>query len=50
MVFDRIYRKALPHEQALAELERMAGIQFDPECVRVFCELQRKAMAPAAKA
>jgi putative two-component system response regulator len=49
MVFDRVYRKALPHEQALRELERMGGSQFDPECVRVFCELQRKSMAGSAK-
>ena len=42
MVYDRVYRKALPHEQALAEIERNAGIQFDPDCVRVFCDLERK--------
>ncbi len=42
MVFDRIYRKALPHDQALREIEHKAGTQFDPECVRIFCDLQRK--------
>jgi putative two-component system response regulator len=47
MVFDRVYRKALPPAQALAELERAAGTQFDPECVRVFCDLQRKAIGRA---
>lgn len=50
MVFDRIYRKALSHEVALAEIEKNAGIQFDPECVRVFCELERARMKSAAPA
>jgi response regulator RpfG family c-di-GMP phosphodiesterase len=44
MVFDRIYRKALPHHVALAEIEKNAGSQFDPECVRVFCEQERARM------
>jgi HD-GYP domain-containing protein (c-di-GMP phosphodiesterase class II) len=41
MVYDRVYRKALTHEVALVEIEKHAGTQFDPECVRVFCELER---------
>jgi response regulator RpfG family c-di-GMP phosphodiesterase len=36
MTSDRAYRKALPHEVAVAELERCMGIQFDPEMVEVF--------------
>ena len=36
MTADRPYRKALSHEQALAELRRFAGIQFDPEMVDAF--------------
>jgi response regulator RpfG family c-di-GMP phosphodiesterase len=36
MTSDRAYRKALPHEVAVAELERCAGAQFDPELVEVF--------------
>ncbi len=36
MTSDRAYRKALPHEVAVAELERCAGAQFDPELVPVF--------------
>jgi HD-GYP domain-containing protein (c-di-GMP phosphodiesterase class II) len=36
MTSDRAYRKALPHEVAVRELERCAGSQFDPELVRVF--------------
>ena len=39
MVHDRPYQKARPHEQALAELQRQAGNQFDPDLVAAFCEL-----------
>ena len=31
MILDRPYRKALPHEEAVAELRRGAGTQFDPD-------------------
>jgi response regulator RpfG family c-di-GMP phosphodiesterase len=48
MVYDRVYRKALPHDVALAEIERNAGIQFDPDCVRVFCELERARLRATA--
>ena len=41
MVFDRVYRAAIPHEDALAEIERCSGTQFDPDCVKVFCDLER---------
>jgi len=41
MVFDRIYRKALPHDVALAEIEKHSGTQFDPDCVRIFVDLER---------
>jgi diguanylate cyclase (GGDEF)-like protein len=33
LVSDRPYRKALPHAEARAELERCAGTQFDPRVV-----------------
>jgi HD-GYP domain-containing protein (c-di-GMP phosphodiesterase class II) len=36
MTSDRAYRKALPHEVAVAELERCQGIQFDPDMVDTF--------------
>lgn len=38
MTSDRPYRRALSAEDALAELEREQGIQFDPHLVNVFCE------------
>jgi HD-GYP domain-containing protein (c-di-GMP phosphodiesterase class II) len=31
MTSDRSYRRALPHEVAMAEIERCSGSQFDPE-------------------
>lgn len=39
MTSDRPYRKALPLEEALAELRRGAGTQFDPHVVEVFLRL-----------
>ncbi len=39
MTSDRAYRKALPHEVAIGEIERCSGIQFDPEVVQVFMPL-----------
>jgi len=38
MTSDRAYRRALPHEVAMAELERCVGSQFDPMCVESFRE------------
>jgi response regulator RpfG family c-di-GMP phosphodiesterase len=36
MTSDRAYRKALPHEVAVTEVERCAGGQFDPDMARDF--------------
>jgi HD-GYP domain-containing protein (c-di-GMP phosphodiesterase class II) len=36
MVTDRPYRRAMPREEALAEIERCAGTQFDPDVVEAF--------------
>lgn len=36
MTFDRPYRKALPYDVAKAEIQRMAGTQFDPVLVETF--------------
>jgi diguanylate cyclase (GGDEF)-like protein len=39
MVRDRPHQKAISHDAALAELQRHAGSQFDPDLVAAFCEL-----------
>lgn len=39
MVAGRPYRPAVSHEEALVELRRHAGIQFDPDLVEQFVEL-----------
>jgi diguanylate cyclase (GGDEF)-like protein/putative nucleotidyltransferase with HDIG domain len=36
MTTERVYREQLTHDQALLELERCAGTQFDPEVVAAF--------------
>ena len=38
MTSDRPYRPAMPEEQALQELERNAGSQFDPRVIEAFLE------------
>jgi HD-GYP domain-containing protein (c-di-GMP phosphodiesterase class II) len=38
MTSDRAYRRALPHEVAVTEIERCSGTQFDPEVANVFNE------------
>ncbi|MBA3818793.1 MAG: response regulator [Deltaproteobacteria bacterium] len=39
MTSDRAYRRALPHEVAVNEIERCAGTQFDPELADAFVKL-----------
>jgi HD-GYP domain-containing protein (c-di-GMP phosphodiesterase class II) len=39
MVADRPYRRALPQQEAVAELDRCAGSKFDPEVVMAFLEI-----------
>lgn len=36
---DRSYRKGSSHDEAVAELKRVAGTQLDPELVEVFCRV-----------
>jgi response regulator RpfG family c-di-GMP phosphodiesterase len=38
MTSNRAYRRALPHEIALGEIERCSGTQFDPEVAAAFVE------------
>ena len=47
MIQDRPYKRAISHEEALFELRRHAGTQFDPELVDVFIRLF-SAKAPIA--
>ena len=39
MTDERVYRKSRPHEEAVAELQRCAGTQFDPEVVEQFLHI-----------
>ena len=49
MTGDRPYRERLALDEALTELRRCAGSQFDPTVVELFCdELERGAGAPSA--
>jgi HD-GYP domain-containing protein (c-di-GMP phosphodiesterase class II) len=41
MTSDRPYRRALPHEVAMIELQRGAGTQFDPVVVEAYCSLEK---------
>lgn len=46
MTEDRVYRPAIPVEQAVAEIERCAGTQFDPRCVDALLEVLRSQAWP----
>jgi HD-GYP domain-containing protein (c-di-GMP phosphodiesterase class II) len=50
MTTDRVYRSSLSHENAIAELERCAGTQFDPDVVRAFVECLERDEIAALKA
>jgi response regulator RpfG family c-di-GMP phosphodiesterase len=46
MVHDRPYKPAQTHDQALDELRRHAGTQFDPEVVDLFCGIYARGAPP----
>jgi HD-GYP domain-containing protein (c-di-GMP phosphodiesterase class II) len=39
MVSTRLYRKPLSHQQAVEELQRFKGIEFDPDIVDLFLRI-----------
>jgi len=39
MTSDRPYRKGLQHEEAVEEIKKLSGTQFDPKIVDVFCQI-----------
>ena len=46
MVHERPYSDARTHKEALDELRRHAGTQFDPDVVKVFCAIYEHAVPP----
>jgi HD-GYP domain-containing protein (c-di-GMP phosphodiesterase class II) len=49
MTSDRPYQRALGHDEALAELHRCAGTQFDAAVVEAFCRVSARETADAAE-
>ncbi len=49
MTSDRVYRSAMPAEEALAEILRNSGTQFDPAAVKAFLSVyQKRFVGPGA--
>jgi putative nucleotidyltransferase with HDIG domain len=46
MTEDRVYRKAMARGEAIAEIERCSGTQFDPLCVQALLEIVRTGAGP----
>ncbi|OHB76426.1 MAG: hypothetical protein A2Z34_01890 [Planctomycetes bacterium RBG_16_59_8] len=49
LIYDRIYRQSCSKQDAIDELRRCAGTQFDPKLVEVFAELIAKPKPPVEK-
>ena len=49
MTSDRPYQRRLGHDDALVELRRCAGTQFDPVVVEAFCRISARETADAAE-
>ena len=49
MTSDRAYRRALPHEVAVTEIERCSGTQFDPELAELFLDVIERHRRSACK-
>ncbi len=49
MTTTRTYRRAMPLEDAIAEIERCAGSDFDPEVVQALLEVVRSQGAPSTE-
>lgn len=47
MTSDRVYRKGLSRDEALKEVERCAGTQFDPRIAEIFVRVMRARAVPA---
>jgi HD-GYP domain-containing protein (c-di-GMP phosphodiesterase class II) len=41
-----VYRKAMARGEAIAEIERCSGTQFDPLCVQALLEIVRTGAGP----
>lgn len=46
MIYKRSYKKAMSVEDALAELKRCSGTQFDPRIVEAFSRIDEKEIVP----
>jgi HD-GYP domain-containing protein (c-di-GMP phosphodiesterase class II) len=49
MTSERPYQRSLGHDEAIAELRRCAGTQFDPDVVAAFCRVNARQTADAAE-
>ena len=50
MTFGRPYKEHVTQEQALIELQKQAGIQFDPKLIEIFVKTERENNTPASPA